>query len=463
MGNATTIGKKTGAWPLIDPYRPDAIAFQTPEGAVSQALLLARAAALAQRLPARAHAVNYCERRDMFAVALLAIWMRGQTALFPADRGEHTFANLTAEHPDVYAIADGVLPFEAPGNIDCSAAAFAGLAAQGGDDTVPALDWSHLAVRVYTSGSTGKPSVNEKSWGMLVSGGKTIPKMLQVDTLTNGMVVATVPSQHMYGFETSIMNVLQGGFAAHAERPVYPADIARCLDEAPEPRVLVTTPVHLRALVEGGSRLPAIARVVSATAPLSAELAAAAEERLKAPVWEIYGFTEAGSVGGRRTVASADWTLRGDFAARSDGDAQFVEWAAFDRRIPFPDIVEILDTSHIRLQGRSQDIVNVAGKRASLSGLSANLVAIDGVSDGVFWLPAEDTGMGVVSRLVAFVVAPSLDEAALRTALQKRIDPVFMPRSIHYVDALPRNATGKLTQDAMKVLAAGRLEGHAKS
>ena len=463
MGSETNTDKRARSWPLIDPYRADAIAFRTPEGPVSHAVLLARAAQLARRLPDRSHAINYCERRDMFTVALLAIWMRGQTALFPADRGEHTYRNLTAEHPDVYSLSDEALPFETPGNILFQADTFTDAAAANTAGPGPVCDWLHLAVRVYTSGSTGKPSVNEKCWGMLVAGGKAIPKMLALDTLTNGTVVATVPSQHMYGFETSIMNVLQGGFAAHAERPVYPADIVRCLGEAPEPRVLVTTPVHLRALVEGNSDLPAVARVISATAPLSTDLAAAAERRLNAPVWEIYGFTEVGSVGGRRTVASNDWGLRGDLAARSEGDAQFVEWAEFDRRIPFPDVVRVLDTGHIRLQGRSQDMVNIAGKRASLSGLSANLVAIDGVADGVFWLPTEDAGMGVVSRLIAFVVAPEVGEAAIRSALQKRIDPVFLPRSIVHVDALPRNATGKLTQDAMKQLAATRLKDNAKS
>ena len=35
--------------------------------------------------------------------------------------------------------------------------------------------------------------------------------MLRIDRLQRAAVVATVPSQHMYGFETTIMNVLQGG------------------------------------------------------------------------------------------------------------------------------------------------------------------------------------------------------------------------------------------------------------
>jgi acyl-coenzyme A synthetase/AMP-(fatty) acid ligase len=40
------------------------------------------------------------------------------------------------------------------------------------------------------------------------------------------------------------------------------------------------------------------------------------------------------------------------------------------------------------------------------------------------------------------------------TALQQRIDPAFVPRPLHLVDALPRNATGKVPREALLALAA---------
>lgn len=450
---------RMGPAPLLDPFLPERIAFRSAAGALSHADLLARAERLAAQLPECPLVVNYCERRDAFALALMAVWMRRQTALFPADRGAHTFSLLCEDHPVLYTISDSPLPFDKADGVVIDMEALAG-AGPGGAPY--ALDRSHPAAKVFTSGSTGKPSVNEKSWGMLVAGGKSIPLMLRLDALRDLSVVATVPSQHMYGFETTIMNALQGGACAHVERPVYPADIARCLGEVPAPRVLVTTPVHLRALVESKVALPEITRVISATAPLSKELAEAAERRLGAEVWEIYGFTEAGSVGARHTVGTQDWVLRKDFAAREEDGRQFVEWAAFDRCIPFPDVVQILDPSRIRLQGRVQDMVNIAGKRASLAGLTAQMLEIEGVEDGVFWLPLEDQGMGVVARLVAFVVAPDWTEAGLRVALQRRLDSAFVPRSIVFVDKLPRNATGKITERAMKELAARYLAGDAQ-
>ena len=38
-------------------------------------------------------------------------------------------------------------------------------------------------------------------------------------------LVGTVPAQHMYGFESTVLVALQTGNAFSAERPFYPADI----------------------------------------------------------------------------------------------------------------------------------------------------------------------------------------------------------------------------------------------
>lgn len=447
--DATLSPTQPTEWPLLDPFEPGRPAYWTGDGPVSQVGLYRRAEQLAARLPDRPVAINYCTGRDDFSVALLAMWMRNQTALFPADAGEHTFAALVADYPDLYTVSGQPLPFEPPLAILLDRKPEPVETVGSG----VALSWTHPAAKVFTSGSTGKPSVNDKTWGMLVAGGKTIPRMLTLDGLTSPAVVATVPSQHMYGFETTIMNALQGGASVHADHPIYPADIARCLMDVPEPRVLVTTPIHLRALVGSTVTLPPIERVISATAPLGPALAQSAEARLGAAVWEIYGFTEAGSVAARQTTQTDAWRLREDFTVVDEDGAQFVDWADFGRRIPFPDVIEIVDRRHIRLLARSQDMVNIAGKRASLSGLTAQLLEVDGVEDGVVWLPSEDDGSGTVARLVAFVVAPERQENDLLRAVRKRLGDAFAPRRLVFVDALPRNATGKLTQAALRDLA----------
>ena len=65
--------------------------------------------------------------------------------------------------------------------------------------------------------------------------------------------------------------------AVHCGRPMFPQDVAGALADVPEPRVLVTTPVHLRVLSESGIGFPDTALIMSATAPLEAGEAANAE------------------------------------------------------------------------------------------------------------------------------------------------------------------------------------------
>ena len=75
----------------------------------------------------------------------------------------------------------------------------------------------------------------------------------------------------MYGFESTVLLALLSGNAFSAERPFYPADIAAAIAAVPQPRALVTTPVHLRALLASAIDLPPLDLIVSATAPLGQE------------------------------------------------------------------------------------------------------------------------------------------------------------------------------------------------
>src|SRR5262249_30409252 len=140
----------------------------------------------------------------------------------------------------------------------------------------------------YTSGSTGVPKGNLKTWGNFNASNAGNVRMLQAALGSNFHVVATVPPQHMYGMEMSVLLPLLGDVSVHAGRPFFPADVATALAEVPAPRVLVTTPVHLRALIGSGVALPPIAAMVSATAPMPVELAKAAEERFGAPLLEVF-------------------------------------------------------------------------------------------------------------------------------------------------------------------------------
>jgi 3-hydroxymyristoyl/3-hydroxydecanoyl-(acyl carrier protein) dehydratase len=122
---------------------------------------------------------------------------------------------------------------------------------------------------------------------------------------------------------------------------------------------------------------------------------------------------------------------------------------------PLADILELVDERRFRLLGRANDLIHVAGKRSSLGHLDFHLQRIAGVEDGAFWLP--DERPGEVVRPVAFVVAPHLTARDIVAALRSDLEDVFLPRRVVHVDALPREATGKLTAAALRAFALGRL------
>ncbi|MEO8805711.1 MAG: AMP-binding protein [Burkholderiaceae bacterium] len=428
---------------------------------VSRRRYLADVHTLCALLPGAGPMLNVTADRYHFAVGLGAAMLRGQDNLMPPNHTPDMVARLHGLFPSAYALADeAAAPVQLPmvwhpHNAPASTA----------PDEVPLVDADMLVAQVLTSGSTGAPVPHAKRWGLLVNntraGVQRLAEQMGRSNLAGVTLVATVPPQHMYGFESTVLVALLGGAAFDAERPFYPADIARALARAPRPRMLVTTPFHLKTLLDSGTPLPPIDLTVCATAPLSPQLAARAESALAAPLMEIYGCTEAGQVASRRTTDGPEWHTYEGLRLSGDGDQSIVQ----DGHVPQPtllaDVLEVIDSQTFRLLGRSNDLINIAGKRSSLSHLNYHLNSIAGIHDGSFWLPPDEPGHGIV-RLTAFVVAPDIAPAALHehivSALRQRVDAAFLPRRVIKVPALPREPTGKLPAGLLDAWAATVLE-----
>ena len=424
-------------------------------GVRSRREFVADAIALAERLPPSGAMLNLSIDRYRFAVGLAAALLRSQTSLLPPNRLADTVARLRARFEGVYALVDG----DDDGHGLPTVRHADRLAAADGVDRIPTVDARLVAARVLTSGSTGDPVPHAKPWELLVANARgeaaRLAAALGRTDLRGVSIVATVPAQHMYGFESSVLLALHGGATLGATRPFFPADVAAGLAAVPAPRLLVTTPFHLKTVLDAGLSLPPLALVVSATAPLSPQLAARAEQHLGAPLLEIYGCTEAGQVATRRTTAGAEWQTFDGVRVDGDGAAATVSGGHVPQPTVLADVLEVVDAETFRLLGRSNDLINVAGKRSSIGHLDFHLNSIEGVRDGAFWMPPESEGdaAGVV-RLVAFVVAPGVAREPIVAALRDRVDAAFLPRRIVHVDALPREATGKLTRAGLADLAA---------
>ena len=410
---------------------------------------------VAAALPAGRHVLNACADRYRFTVAFAASLVADKVSLLPSTHTPEVIRQLTQFAPDVFCLTDDVRC-----QIDLPRVQFpeavSGAAARWRPVEIAA---DRLAAYVFTSGSTGTPLPYRKTWGRLVNCVRIEAQRLGLLDGRAHTLVGTVPPQHMYGFESTVLLALQSGNAFSAGRPFYPADIAGELASVPAPRSLVSTPVHLRTLLGSDVGLPPVDLVLSATAPLSQNLAREAEDRYATRLLEIYGSTETGQIASRRTAVAVEWQLFDGVRLFSHGESTFAEGGHVEQRTPMCDVLEITAPDRFLLHGRLSDLVNIAGKRSSLSYLNHQLNAIPGVADGAFFVREPDEGSSTgVTRVAAVVVAPGLSAAHVNEALRQRIDSVFMPRPLLFVDCLPRNDTGKLPHDSLRALAATAMK-----
>jgi acyl-coenzyme A synthetase/AMP-(fatty) acid ligase len=408
---------------------------------------------LADRLPSHGYLLNLCTDRYRFMVGLAAALCRQQITLLPPSNAPGVIKALAEDYPDLYALIDSEterLPFprmvypEAPDGRRTMVA------------DMPAVPGEQTALILFTSGSTGRPKPVPKSWGALVRSARAAGHRLGISGLGGATLIGTVPHQHSYGLESTILLGLQHRLIVDAGGPFYPSDIRAAISAAARPRILVTTPVHLRALVAEPDGAPQVDLILSATAPLPVSLAAEAEACFGAKLIEIYGCTEAGQVATRRTVQETHWQCFEGVALREDEHGTWASGAAVQGSALLHDVIEQTGGGRFRLGGRSADLVDVAGKRTSLAHLNHQLLSIEGVQDGVF-LMSEPDGQRV-ARLMALAVAPELRAETILQELRARIDAAFLPRPVIVVDELPRNGLGKLPRAALLDLV-GRGQG----
>ncbi len=387
-------------------------------------------------------------------MGLAACVLARKICLLPPTRTPEVIRQLVVFAPDVCCLTDEEECDIALPQVLVPQQPSAG-AGTGSSWRVPEIDADQAAAYVFTSGSTGVPVPYPKTWGKLVRCVRDGAARLGFADGRSHAVLATVPPQHMYGFESSVLLALHSGGALCAERPFYPADVCGALDALPRPRSLVSTPIHLRALLASAAALPPADLIVSATAPLSRELASEAEQRFQAPLLEIYGSTESGQLATRRTARDEEWQLWPGVCLTLEEGRAWARGGHLEQPTPMCDELVPIDAARFLLGGRLGDLVNIAGKRSSLSYLTHQLNSIEGVADGVFFFPEEPhPSQAGVARVAAAVVAPGLDAARLTEALRRRIDPVFLPRPLLLVARLPRNSTGKLPREALRSLAA---------
>ena len=166
---------------------------------------------------------------------------------------------------------------------------------------------------------------------------------------------------------------------------------------------------------------------------------------MDARIAEVYGCSEFGSMAVRDTAKTETWTLFDAFQFEPQEDGSCRAYAShIKEEIILGDLVELIGDNQFKLGGRTDDTINIAGKRGSLAELNRVLLQCQGVLDGVVFLPPEK------QRLAALVILqPDFSKEQLAQYFRQHIDAAFVPRPMLAVAALPRSDNSKLSKKAV--------------
>lgn len=440
---------KLGTSPLIERSLSDPFACRSSSDGlvyISCAQLLADASVLAQQIGEHKHILNLCQSRYEFCRSFIAAIMHGACTLLPQNHRVGTQNALVDKYADTLIVHDGLKELSTVcKHIDVSSISGEASSAE----PIPDIPFDQLVAIAFTSGSTGEPKGNQKYWRTFYESSR-INSAHMLSGLDLGSqhvfhMLATVPAQHMWGLETSVLLPMFNPICVHDARPLFPKDVADTLSAMPEPRLMVSTPVHLRALIASQLPLSQTQRVLCATAPLAAELAEQVELALHASVREVYGCSEVGSMAYREPVREQSWRIFSGLNFKQGSSSEFIEVSAAHLTDPvgLSDKLQLQEGATFRLLGRDDDMLEIAGKRGSLQAMNHMVLSLAGVIDAVVFVPENQKSK--VSRTAALVVTDGSQTAAsILEHLAQNLDPVFLPRPLKLVEALPRESNGKL-------------------
>ena len=384
-----------------------------------------------------------CRGRYEFSVALLSAWFGGRNVVLPPNLHQTSLNRIRSEHTIIAELSDGFT-------------ATASKQSHQGDQNEFELRFnrSQQALTIYTSGSSGASKPVQKAVGDLFSEVFALKKTLP---WPDKPLVASVPPHHLYGLTFSILLPWVLAVPMVNECPLHAEEVVETIEQS-DAGILITVPVHLRALLEQKVSCRPVMAISSAGA-LDKSIATQWQELFDREIIEIYGSSETGVVAHRKQLSDPHWAPfpEVDIACNDEGLLQvsspFInesEGEIFQTQ----DIVTMHGESGFLLQGRADSIVKIAGRRVSLLTVEEALKACDGVLDAaVTAVPVQGHIRDMaIWAAVAIGESDKLDARAIRAQLLPLLDGIKIPRRIVVLERLPREANGKLRKERLMAL-----------
>jgi hypothetical protein len=240
-----------------------------------------------------------------------------------------------------------------------------------------------------------------------------------------GRIVCSVPPQHMFGLECSVMLPLICGIRCSTAGRSCPPNVRAafaggCRGRGSRRRW------HLRGLVESFETVPSQRRRRFDDAAVCARRRQS-EDLVGAPVLEIYGSTETGAVADapHRALRAAGGRLDG-VRARAGRRCHARPRHALASPATLLDELKLEPTEAFTLLGRHNDLIKIAGRRTSLAGLNCCCSRCQVSRTACSTCPPPATRP---SGSADASIGPPQDARAQRRGCGGHLDPVFMPRA----------------------------------
>jgi malonyl-CoA/methylmalonyl-CoA synthetase len=322
-----------------------------------------------------------------------------------------------------------------------------------------------VALLIYTSGTTGKPKGVPLTHANLLASATAVG--LAWRWTPEDRLLLTLPLFHVHGLGVGINGSLCAGGAVLLRAGFDPADVAaQCAGEA---TLFFGVPTMYQRLARSGeaSALGQLRLLVSGSAPLAAELAREIADAAGQMPLERYGMTEtlmlAGNpYDGERRPGTVGFPFPG-VELRLDpehGEVQVRGANVIDGYLDRPeataeaftadgwfrtgDIGERDDAGYLRLIGRSKELIITGGYNVYPREVEEVIATHPGVREvAVIGRANEQWG----EQVTAVVVGDgSVTEQELRSHAAQQLAPYKVPKRVEFIDALPRNALGKVVR-----------------